>query len=122
LLVRGWSLRVEQDSTCKFAQMTLKSSGNFMGLARTHSQRDSASGVFLTLLFCNVHAGSHGTSRHIAEKDTRSPIADVRRAVCYCRGITRSVMLQTADSLLRSEAPASRLGLTNWPNKRAIRS
>src|SRR5438876_2890377 len=32
LLVRGWSLRVEQDWTCKFAEMTLKRSGNFINL------------------------------------------------------------------------------------------
>src|SRR5213080_2509043 len=32
LLVRGWSLRVEQDWTCKFAEMTLKRSGNFIDL------------------------------------------------------------------------------------------
>jgi len=32
LLVRSWSLRVEQDWTCKFAEMTLKRSGNFIDL------------------------------------------------------------------------------------------
>ena len=35
LLVRGLSLRVEQDWTCKFAEMTLKRSGNFIDFGRT---------------------------------------------------------------------------------------
>ena len=38
LLVRGWTLRVEQGSTSKFAEMTLKRSGNFMDLVRIPSQ------------------------------------------------------------------------------------
>jgi hypothetical protein len=38
LLVRGWTLRVEQGSTRKFAEMTLKRSGSFMDLVRVPSQ------------------------------------------------------------------------------------
>src|SRR5205814_7603508 len=43
--VRGWSLKVEQGSTCKFAEMTLKRSGSFIDLAGMHSQRDRTSAV-----------------------------------------------------------------------------
>ena len=45
----GWSLRVEQDWTCKFAEMTLKRSGNFIDLPAKHSQRDRMSAVSIFL-------------------------------------------------------------------------